>query len=162
MSKRMIASLCLVGVSVCALGAAAAPQLTTGDGEARPLRMFMQGQLGRLMTLRSELDVTSEQREAIKTIVQSHRSEIVAVAKPIVEQRRALRDATLAKDSNEEAIRAAANRLGKAIGDAAVLASKVKGEVGTVLTPEQMRKVEEFRLHSDAAVDGFIEKFAKQ
>jgi Spy/CpxP family protein refolding chaperone len=162
MRKRTIASLCLVGLAVCALGAAAAPRMMAGDGEARPLRMFIQGQLGRLMTLRSELDVTSEQRGAIKKIVQSHRPEIVTVAKPIVEQRRALRDATLAKETNEAAIRAAANDLGKAIGDAAVLASKVKDEVGHVLTPEQMHKVEAFRLQSDNAVDGFIEKFAEQ
>jgi hypothetical protein len=31
-----------------------------------------------------------------------------------------------------------------------------------VLTPEQMHKVEEFRQLSDGAVDGFMEKFAKQ
>ena len=162
MRKRTIASLCLVGLAVCGLGAVAAPRMMPGDGEARPLRLFIQGQVGRLMTLRSELDVTSEQREAIQKIVQSHRSEIVAVAKPIVEKRRALRDATLAKESNEDAVRAAANDLGKAIGDAAVLASKVKGEVGKVLTPEQMHKIEEFRQVSDGAVDGFVEKFAKQ
>jgi Spy/CpxP family protein refolding chaperone len=162
MRKRTIASLCLAGLSVCALGAAAAPRITAGDGEARPLRMFIQGQLGRLMTLRSELNVTNEQREAIKKIVESHRSEIVTVAKPIVEERRALREATLAKNPNEETIRAAANELGKAIGDAAVLASKVKGEVGKVLTPEQMHKVEQFRLQSDNAVNGFIDNFAKQ
>jgi Spy/CpxP family protein refolding chaperone len=114
------------------------------------------------MTLRSELDVTAEQRDAIRKIVQSHRSEIVEVAKPIVEKRRALRDATLAKEPNEAAIRTAANDLGKAIGDAAVLASKVKAEVAKVLTPEQMHRVEAFRGQSDSAIDGLLEKFAKQ
>ncbi len=88
MKKRTIATLMLVGVSICGLGAAAAPRMLGHDG-ARPLRMFLQGQIGRMMTLRSELDVTSEQRDAIKKIVDGHRSEIVAVAKPIVEKRRA-------------------------------------------------------------------------
>jgi len=128
----------------------------------RPLRSFIQGQIGRLMTLRSELDVTAEQRDAIRKIVENHRSEIVAVAKPIVEKKRALRDATLAKEPSDTAIRSAANDLGKAIGDAAVLASKVKGEVAKVLTPEQIQKVEAFRDQSDSAVDGLIQKFAKQ
>lgn len=162
MRKRTITALLMTGLLVCGLGAAAAPRLMSGDGEFHPLRMFIQGQIGRMMTLRSELDVSEEQREAIKKIVLGHRSEIVTVAKPIVEKRRALRDATMAKDSNEEAIRSAANDLGKAIGDAAVLASKVKSEVGKVLTPEQQHKIEAFRQESDQSVDNFIEKLAKQ
>ena len=162
MSKRTIAASLTVGLLFCGLGAAAAPRMMAGDGEFRPLRMFVQGQIGRMMTLRSELDVTDEQRDAIKKIVVSHRSEIVAVAKPIVDKRRELRDATLAKDSNDEAIRTAANDLGKAIGDAAVLASKVKGEVSKVLTPDQMHKIDSFRQESDVSVDSFIEKIAKQ
>lgn len=162
MSKRIIATSLTVGLLVCGLGAAAAPRMMVGDGEFRPLRLFLQGQMGRMMTLRSELDVTDEQRDAIKKIVVSHRSEIVAVAKPIVEKRRVLRDATLAKDSSDEAIRTAANDLGKSIGDAAVLASKVKGEVGKVLTPDQMLKIDSFRQESDVSVDSFLEKIAKQ
>jgi len=161
MKKRTIATLMLVGVSICGLGAAAAPRMLGHDG-ARPLRMFLQGQIGRMMTLRSELDVTSEQRDAIKKIVDGHRSEIVAVAKPIVEKRRALREATLAQEPNEEAIRTAANDLGKSIGDAAVLASKVKGEVAKVLTPDQIHKIKSFRQESESSVDSFIEKFAQQ
>src|SRR3954454_9683538 len=111
MRKRAIAAV-LVGLSVCGLGAAAA-QKNLGDGADCPLRTFFHGQIGRLMMLHSELDVTSDQREALHKIVQSHRTEIVAVAKPILDKRRALRDATLAKESNEDAIRSAANDLGK-------------------------------------------------
>lgn len=162
MSKRAVISLSIVALALCGLGAAAAPRTLSTDTAGHPLRAFIQGQLGRFLTLRSELDVTGEQREAIRQIVESHRGEIATVAKPIVEKRRALRDATLAKEPNETAIRAAANDLGKAIGDAAVLASKVKDEVGKVLTPQQVEKVEAFRLQSDSAVDRFIEKFAKQ
>jgi Spy/CpxP family protein refolding chaperone len=160
MGRRTIASLGVVGLALCGLGAAAASP--HGEEAMRPLRSFIQGQIGRLMTLRSELDVTAEQRDAIRKIVENHRSEIVAVAKPIVEKKRALRDATLAKEPSDTAIRSAANDLGKAIGDAAVLASKVKGEVAKVLTPEQIQKVEAFRDQSDSAVDGLIQKFAKQ
>lgn len=162
MTTRTIAAALTVGLLFCGLGAAAAPRIMTGDPDFRPFRMFMQGQLGRLMTLRSELDVSDDQREAIKKIVIGHRSEIVTVAKPIVDKRRELRDAVLAKDSSESAIRAAANELGKSIGDAAVLAAKVKGEVAKVITPDQMHKIESFRQESDSAVDSFIEKIAKQ
>jgi Spy/CpxP family protein refolding chaperone len=161
MRRRVIAGLLSGCLLVCTMGAVAAPRLGAGDGGMHPLRTFIQGQIGRLMTLRSDLDVTNEQREAIKKIVQGHKVEIIAVATPIVEKRRALRDATLAKTPDETAIRAAASDLGKAIGDAAVLASKVKGEVAKELTPEQQKKIEQFRLGSDQALDNFVKILAK-
>ncbi len=152
----LMAAVLAVGLGVCAYAAPAAGE----GGEARPLRMLLSGQVGRLLELRSELGVTSEQREQIRGIVQSHRQEIAAVAKPIVAKRRALREATLAANPDEAAIRAAAGDLGKAIGDAAVLASKVKPEVFKVLTPEQHKKVEAFRADSESAVDRFMHEQA--
>jgi Spy/CpxP family protein refolding chaperone len=131
-----------------------------GHGEGGPLRALMSGQVGRLLTLRSELDLTTEQKESIHKIVESHRQEIRDVIKPVVEKRRALRDATIATTPDEKAIRAAASDLGNALGNAAVLGSKIKAEVVTVLTPEQKQKVDEFRKHADAAVDHFFEETA--
>jgi protein CpxP len=131
------------------------------DGAAgRPMRMLMSGQFGRLLTLRSELQLTDAQREQIKQILQSHRDEIRSAAKPVAEKRRAMRDAALAETPDESAIRTAADELGKAIGDAAVLGAKIKGEVRGVLTSEQRDKVEEFRTQADAAVDAFFESVA--
>jgi Spy/CpxP family protein refolding chaperone len=128
--------------------------------DGRPMRSLIAGQIGRLMTLRAELGVTAEQRDEIRKIVASHRSEIAEVAKPIVQKRRALREAVTAENPNEATIRAAANDLGKAIGDAAVLAAKVKPEVFSVLTPEQRKKVTDFRANADSAVDRFMRDMA--
>ena len=113
-----------------------------------------------MLTLRSDLDLSDEQRDDIRQILLSHKQEIATVMKPVVEKRRALRDATLADHPDEHAIRAAANELGQAIGDAAVVGAKIKGEVHQVLTPEQLQKVDTFRGQFDAAVDQFIEKAA--
>ena len=160
--KRLMIGACLLA-SLLAVGTGVSVGAGPGaadDGGAHPLRNLLTGELGRVLTLRSELNVTDEQRAEIKKIVVSHRSEIAAVAKPIVEKRRALREATLAENPNESTIRAAANDLGKSIGDAAVLASKVKPEVFKVLTPEQQKKVENFRADSDSAVDRFLQEFA--
>jgi Spy/CpxP family protein refolding chaperone len=104
--------------------------------------------------------VTAEQREKFRDMLAEHRTEIVGVAKPVVEKRRALRDAVLADHPDESAIRSAANDLGKAIGDAAVLAAKVKPEVSKVLTSEQRDKIKQFRTKNDKAVDEFIDKIA--
>ena len=145
-----------VGVS----GLAAAGPLGDDVPEARPLRMLASGQFGRLLALRSELGITTEQRTQIRRIVKSHRQEIAAVMTPVAEKRRALRDATLAENANEATIQAAAGELGKAIGDAAVVGSKIKAEVQQVLTPEQREKVSQFRQQSETAVDKFLAEMA--
>ena len=119
---------------------------------------FFTGQIGRLMVLRSELNVTDEQRDQIRDIVKGHRTEIVPVAQKVVEKRRALRTAVLAANPDEKAIRAAADDLGKAIGDAAVLASKVAGEVKPVLTQEQRDRIGQFRAEREGATDTFLQK----
>lgn len=130
------------------------------DGPARPLRMFLSGQFGRLLELRSELDLTTEQRHQVRDILVNHRAEIATAVKPVVEKRRTLREATLAANVDETAIRAAANDLGKAIGDAAVVGAKVKAEVRAVLNPEQQQKLDEFRGESDSAIDSFLDAAA--
>jgi Spy/CpxP family protein refolding chaperone len=122
-----------------------------------PVRRFISGQVGRLITLRSELNLSDDQKAKMKAIVASHRQEIAAVAKPLLEHKRAIRDAMLAKDGTDEAgIRAATDAMAKSLGDAAVLGAKIRAEARGVLTPEQMKKIGEFRTQLDTGVDGLI------
>lgn len=137
-------------------GIAAAGPLGNDVPEARSLRTLVSGQFGRLLALRSELDVSAEQRAEIRGIVKSHKQQLATALKPVAEKRRALRDATLAEDANETAIRAAADELGKAIGDAAVVGSRIRSEIHEVFTPEQREQVAQFRQQSDSAVDKFL------
>jgi Spy/CpxP family protein refolding chaperone len=124
-----------------------------------PLGKLITGRIGRLMVLRSELNLTDEQKAALRTTLKAHRREIAAAVRPLVEKRHALRDAVLADKSDEE-IRAAAADLGKAIGDAAVKGKKLhallKDKVH--LTDEQVSKIKAFRAGNDAAVESFLEK----
>lgn len=151
-----------MSLAIAAAGSAAAAPPVDAFEEARPLRMFLSGQFGRLLQLRSELDLSDEQRTEIREIVKSHKSEIAAAMKPVVEKRRALREATLAETPNEQAIRTAAADLGKALGDVAVVGAKIKAEVREVLTPEQREKIKSHRTEADAAVDQFIDEAAKR
>jgi Spy/CpxP family protein refolding chaperone len=150
----------VLGLSATAIWAAE----STAPASGRPgyvggaIRRFVVGQLGRFAALRSDLNISDEQRTQIRGLVQEHRAEIAPVAQKIVEKRRALRTAVLADKPDETAIRAAADDLGKAIGDAAVLASKVAGEVKPVLTQEQRDRIGKFRGEHDAATDAFLQK----
>jgi Spy/CpxP family protein refolding chaperone len=162
MKKMLMAALLgtvvLAGGLGAGVGAVGATAIQSGNG---PLHRFFSGQIGRLLTLRSDLNLTDAQRDQIKTILQSHRTEIAAVLEPLVKDRRALRDATLADPADEKAIRTAAANLSTSIGNAAVLASHIKAEARKVITPAQMQTLEDFRQQSDASVDRFLDNMAK-
>ncbi len=146
----------LAGTALWAAGATDGPG--GRPGLCGPLARLVRGNIGRFMTLQSELNVTGEQRGQIRAIFQSHRSEIAPVVQKIVEKRRALRTAVLADNPNDQAIRTAASELGQAIADAAVLASKVAGEVRPILTQEQRDRIHRFRAERDDATDVFLQK----
>jgi len=153
----LLAVLLIGGLGGSVLGVAGAVTVAT-RGENGPLRRLIVGQMGRWMTLSSELNLTTDQGQQIRQIVWSHHSEIAQVLKPLVEKRRALRAATSTPTLDESAIRAASADLTQSIGDAAVLAAKIKLEVRHVMTPRQTQQIDAFRQQSDSAVDGFIQE----
>lgn len=125
-----------------------------GDSPRVKLKMAV---LGRALVLRSELDITTEQREQIRAIVVAHRAAIAEAVKPVVEKRRALGEAVRAGQPDERTIRRIAAELGQAAGDAAVTAARVRGEVARVLTAEQLKLIEQFHAGNATAVTEFLE-----
>ena len=73
-----------------------------------------------------------------------------------------MRDTVRSGKASEQEIRNAASELGNAIGDIAVLASKVRTEVLPAFTPEQQMKVEEFLKEMDGSRDSFRQEFLNQ
>jgi Spy/CpxP family protein refolding chaperone len=120
------------------------------------------GHIGRFLVLRSELSVTPEQKTKIREAVESRKDRIGPVVKSLKDKRRALRDAVRAETPDEAAIRAAADQLGKAIADAAVLASQVVADARKVMTDEQRSRIEQFIKANDTAQDGFLKEFFGQ
>jgi Spy/CpxP family protein refolding chaperone len=126
------------------------------------LARFVRAEIGRWITLRNELDLTPAQRDQIHQILLSHKDQIVAVMGPVAHDRRALRDAIADPNSDEQTIRADADKLGHSMGDAAVLAAQIKKEIAPILTPDQLQKLSNFRAQSDHAVDDFFQKVSAQ
>jgi Spy/CpxP family protein refolding chaperone len=126
-----------------------------------PLGRLISGHIGRWMVLRSVLNLTDEQKAKLKEAVKPHKAEIAKAAKGVWEKRTALVGAVLAEQPDEQAIRHAADELGKAIGDAAVLASKVVGDVRPVLTSKQREQLEKFRQDCQTATDRFFQQVTK-
>ena len=91
-----------------------------------------------------KLDLTDEQREKIETIMDENHAKTSAARRAVEKARKALEEAT-AGDANEPAIRKAAAALGTALGDEAVLKVKTMKEIKAVLTPEQIKKLDELK-----------------
>ena len=123
-----------------------------------PMGRLLQRMVGRKLILRSNMNVTDEQREKIRAIVESHKPEIVEVVKPIVAGKRALADAVGADNTDEAAIRAACGQLGRSLGDASVLAANVRKEVLTVLTQEQRALFDTFQSEVASDVDAWLQE----
>jgi Spy/CpxP family protein refolding chaperone len=135
-----------------------AGQAATGRFAQTRIGRLIMGRLGRMLALRSQLNLTPEQKQAVKATLLANRADLKTAVAPVIEKRRALRDAVLSDANDEKAIRAAANDLGKALGDAAVEVNKVKTELKSKagLTPQQIKLIEDFRAQNDAAADQII------
>jgi len=121
-----------------------------------PLGRLVSGNLGRLLVLRSQLNVTPEQRAEVREVLVSHRSQIAVTVQSVREKRLVLRDAVLADEPDEEKIRAVASDLGDALGDAAVKAAKLRGKLAPIFTDEQRELIRQFRQERDRSIDDFL------
>lgn len=161
--RRLAICAALLGFVTLAGGAGLAAK---GEGVTRrelmdsKLGKLLMGRAGRAATLRSELNLTDAQRAAVKNVIKSHKKEMTGAVRPLVEKRRALRDAVSAEKPDESAIRRASSELGSSIGEAAVVMARVKGEIKAKanLSPQQMKKISEFRSANDVAVDDFFKQ----
>jgi len=126
-----------------------------------PMGRLAMANAGRAMTLRAELNLTEEQREEIKAIIEKRRPEMQPVVRKVVDKKRALREAVLAETPDERAIRRAADELGKAAGEVSVLASRIAGEIRPILTPEQIEKLEKFSEERDSSVDRWLDEIGR-
>ena len=162
----MFRHLALVGVLVGGLataGAASAPHdgpaaaWLKGRAANTPLGRLITGSIGRWMVMRSELNLTEEQRSRVREVLVSHRAQIAETLKTVHTKRAALRDAVL-QGQSEDQIRAAAAQLGNVIADTAVKAAKLRNEVAPILTEDQQKLIGKFVADQDQAVGKFLDQ----
>jgi Spy/CpxP family protein refolding chaperone len=155
----------LAGVGMTSVGWAAEPGAAPAGFKCpladTPLGRMVSGCVGRLLVLRSEMNVTPEQKAKIRDVLVSHKPQIAQTVKSVRDKRVVLRDAVLSGKADEAQIRAAADDLGKAIADAAVKASKLRNEIAPILTEEQRHLIGKFLKDNDEAVNKFLEKAAE-
>lgn len=126
-----------------------------------PVARLIAGNIGKFLVMRSELGITREQRAKIASEVAAHRDELKPLAKTLLEIRQAMREAVLAEQRNEEAIRRSAADFGKAIADASVVGSRIVADARKNLTPEQVERIRQFILDRDQAASMWIDQIGK-
>jgi Spy/CpxP family protein refolding chaperone len=160
-ASALVLKLALVCVALNAWAAEPGAKADIETFNQAPLAKLITGNIGRFLVLKSELGITAAQKKSIIGIVKSHRDKIRPVVKTIIEKRRALRDAVLKKPGDETAIRGAGVEMGKAIGDAAVLASKIVAQVKPELTSQQIKRIEKFRMDTQKATTEWLSDMGK-
>jgi len=158
MARRAMIGVGVLGavalIGLAATWALAQPEQQTW-GE-RPLARLVRANLGRGLALREELNLSDDQRTQLKGIVMAHRQQFKPLAAEILMHKRALRQAVMAEQPDEAAIRSESAALGAAIGDMSVALAGIAAQARTVLTPEQMGLIEDSAAERDAAVDRWL------
>ena len=94
------------------------------------------------------LDLTGDQRDRVRQIMDSHRDEQRALGDRAMKAHEALQDAITAT-FDEGAVRARAADVAVVDADMAVAQARVFGEVYQILTPEQQEKMKQRREHME-------------
>ena len=124
------AGVALVLATTMALAAGAAAQQRGPDGVRRILR---------------QLELTGEQREAIRGVVQQHRESGQALRQRVADARRALNEAVTSGAADETRIRALADELAPLTADAAVRRASLYAGIRELLTEPQRAELDELR-----------------
>ncbi|MCC5859225.1 MAG: periplasmic heavy metal sensor [Ectothiorhodospiraceae bacterium] len=131
MSKRLMVSGLILGLTLAGAAAAAGPR----DGHRHHERQMEH--------MAERLELSSDQREQVQAAMQAHGPELQELHRQIREQRRALREQSA--DFNETAARSAADNLGALTAEAAFIATRMRADIQSVLTEEQRQAMAEHR-----------------
>lgn len=141
-----------IGAALMALGVAAGVYASTQNTNPPP-PPFMGGRqgpggpgmgpLGPLGMIASQLGLSDTQKDQIKSVVESHGSELRDLADRARTAHRALAAAEMADTVDDAAIRAASAQVAAVDADMAVARAHIRAEIFQVLTPEQQAKARE-------------------
>ncbi len=116
-----------------------------GRGPMGPGPHGPMGWLGELGPAIRHAEVTEDQQQQIKTVMDSHREEFQAIGARMKTAHDGMRALVEADIIDENAIRAKTQEVAVIEADQAILGAKVRSEILALLTPEQLAKVKQFR-----------------
>jgi Spy/CpxP family protein refolding chaperone len=106
-------------------------------------RWMPQDAVGTLERAIRQLELTADQKQKITGILQGKEEALATARKAYADAGKALDEASSSGD--DSAIRAAAVKVGNTLADLQILRKKVVKEIKAVLTPEQLKKLDEIK-----------------
>jgi len=131
----------LLGMIVSALPLAADAQFGPVKGRKEGCPFHDTGMRG-LYVLR-DLDLSSEQREAIRTLLREQAQDKKVLMENLKKELKVMREVSRAAEFDEKAVRAAAAETCKAGEELAVHRARVMHQIRSMLTAEQVQKLED-------------------
>jgi Spy/CpxP family protein refolding chaperone len=150
----VVVAVLAVGTVAIGVSYAQPPAQERGRGAILGRGVMRAGPLGTMRRGLAQLGLSDEQKQQIKTIVQSRRADVQSFRQQLRQARRGVADA-IANDADEAAIRARSAELAKVQADLAVFLAEIRKQVAGVLTPEQKTKAKELRLEARRRFDRF-------
>lgn len=149
--KRSIKALLIATTLVGGAAAAVAYAMPPGGGacgygpHAMGLGRHGMDHEARIERMAQHLNLTQEQREQVRAIVDKHRPQTRALRDQLTESHKQLREIVRSDRFNENEVRKLAEAQGKLKAEMIVQRAKVQNEIRAVLTEEQRRQLDEMR-----------------
>ncbi|RME35579.1 MAG: periplasmic heavy metal sensor [Gammaproteobacteria bacterium] len=141
--RRVLLTAILAGSGVLATGMTAASPDRPGPRDCRS--MEARGPLGHLEKLADELDLSPEQRDRIRELMEQQRPQMRAWREAMRDTHRRLRELERAPTFDEQAIRQLAEQQARTMAEMRVEKAKMHHEIARLLTPEQRERFERMR-----------------
>jgi Spy/CpxP family protein refolding chaperone len=125
--------------------------------EGAAVRRGMGGQF--LSKAKEKLGLTDEQITKIKAELLAEKETLKPLVSSLYDTKIGLREAIQKKGASESEIRAASAKVAAVEADLAVERAKLFGKLSSILTADQLAKIDEFQEKMDDFVDGAISLF---
>ncbi|MHB1081701.1 MAG: Spy/CpxP family protein refolding chaperone [Prosthecobacter sp.] len=122
------------------------------DQTRSSIREIVRTAVRHFLNFRKQTPLNEEQEAAISKILAEHREEIRAQ----INQGRAARHAMETAVKENGGTKAAAEKIGDAARDRALLMARIGAQVRPLLTPEQQKRLEEARGEIEGLIDGAL------
>ena len=123
------------------------------DATRESVREVVRTAARHLLNFRKETQLSDEQRQQLKTVLETHRPETRALVERGREARKAYAAAVKAHGPEASQTREAAQKLGDLARDRALLMARVAVEVRPLLTDDQIKRLETARAEIETLVD---------
>ena len=97
-----------------------------------------------------QLELTDTQRQQVRDVMQRHREDMQQAGQRLRDARDAQRQAVETFPVNEGLIRSTSQTLANAQTDMALVQARVRGEIWTLLTPEQQARAKELQTQRES------------